>query len=134
MAKFIELGYELLPHPPYPSDLAPRDYFLLSHSKRWLDRTRFSFNDESSLKQTAILRTLTFGRCLKNWGKVERRIICGTQWNLMNCGSTNNSKVTRLKLISSFNITAQHLTFKYCLEKQHVIYHKCFDSSSFTHL
>lgn len=28
MAKFNELCYELLPHPPYSSDLAPSDYLM----------------------------------------------------------------------------------------------------------
>ena len=27
-AKLVELGYELLPHPPYSPDLAPCDFFL----------------------------------------------------------------------------------------------------------
>jgi len=27
-AKLVELGYELLPHPPYSSDFAPCDFFL----------------------------------------------------------------------------------------------------------
>ena len=34
MAKFNELGLELLPHPPYSPDLAPSDYFLFSDLKR----------------------------------------------------------------------------------------------------
>ncbi|QQP40773.1 Putative mariner transposase [Caligus rogercresseyi] len=36
MAKFYELSYELLPHPPYSPDLAPSDYFLLPNLKKWL--------------------------------------------------------------------------------------------------
>ncbi|QQP31396.1 Mariner transposase, partial [Caligus rogercresseyi] len=36
MAKFYELRYELLPHPPYSSDLAPSDYFLFPNLKKWL--------------------------------------------------------------------------------------------------
>lgn len=27
--KFFELGYEVLPHPPYSPSVAPSDYFLL---------------------------------------------------------------------------------------------------------
>ena len=30
MAKLSELGYELLPHPPYSPDLAPSDYWFFA--------------------------------------------------------------------------------------------------------
>ena len=46
MAKFHELRYELLPHPPYSPDLAPSDYFLFPNLKKWLDGKRFYSNDE----------------------------------------------------------------------------------------
>ena len=46
MAKFHELRYELLPHPPYSPDLAPSDYFLLPNLKKWLGRKRFYSNNE----------------------------------------------------------------------------------------
>ncbi|KAI6653144.1 Transposase [Oopsacas minuta] len=36
------LGFELLPHPPYSPDLAPRDYWLFSEMKRPLRGKRFS--------------------------------------------------------------------------------------------
>ena len=32
-AKLVELGYELLPHPPYSPDLAACDFFLFPNSK-----------------------------------------------------------------------------------------------------
>jgi [histone H3]-lysine36 N-dimethyltransferase SETMAR len=35
MAKLHELGYELLPHPPYSPDLAPSDFFLFADLKSW---------------------------------------------------------------------------------------------------
>lgn len=41
-----ELGYELFFHPPYDSDLAPRDYFLCSNIKRMLAVNKFSSNEE----------------------------------------------------------------------------------------
>ncbi|XP_011251320.1 histone-lysine N-methyltransferase SETMAR-like [Camponotus floridanus] len=41
MAKFHELGYELLPHPPYSPD-----YFLFPNLKKWLGGKRFGSNDE----------------------------------------------------------------------------------------
>lgn len=35
-AKMHELGYELLPHPPYSPDLAPCDYYLFPNMKKCL--------------------------------------------------------------------------------------------------
>lgn len=46
MAKIHELGYELLPHPPYSPDLAPSDYFLFADLKRMLAGKKFKSNDE----------------------------------------------------------------------------------------
>lgn len=46
MAKFHELGFELLPHPPYSPDLAPSDYILFSDLKRMLAGNKFSANEE----------------------------------------------------------------------------------------
>lgn len=46
MAKIHELGFELLPHPPYSPDLAPSDYFLFSDLKRMLVGKKFSSNEE----------------------------------------------------------------------------------------
>lgn len=46
MEKFNELGWELLPHPPYSPDLAPSDYYLFSNLKRWLAGRKFYSDDE----------------------------------------------------------------------------------------
>ena len=46
MAKIHELGYELLPHPPYSPDLAPCDYYLFPNMKKWLGGKRFTSNEE----------------------------------------------------------------------------------------
>ena len=46
MAKLSELGYELLPHPPYSPDLSPSDYWLFSDFKKILQGKRFSSNEE----------------------------------------------------------------------------------------
>ena len=46
IAKLYELHFELLPHPPYSSDLAPTDFWLLSDQKRILQGKRFSSNEE----------------------------------------------------------------------------------------
>ena len=46
MAKLAELGYELLPHPPYSPDLAPSDYWLFADLKKMLQWKRFGSNEE----------------------------------------------------------------------------------------
>ena len=46
MAKLSELGYELLPHPPYFPDLAPSDYWLFADLKKMLQGKRFDLNEE----------------------------------------------------------------------------------------
>ncbi|GFW18407.1 mariner Mos1 transposase [Trichonephila clavipes] len=46
MAKLHELGFELLPHPPYSPDLAPSDFFLFSYLKRMLAGQKFCANEE----------------------------------------------------------------------------------------
>ena len=46
MAKLHELGFELLPHPPYSPDLAPSDYWLFADLKKMLQGKRFVSNDE----------------------------------------------------------------------------------------
>jgi len=44
-AKLFELGYELLPHPPYSPDLAPCDFFF-SNLKKSLAGHKFAPNEE----------------------------------------------------------------------------------------
>lgn len=46
MAKLHELGFELLPHPPYSPDLAPSDFFLFSGLKRMLAGKKFKTDEE----------------------------------------------------------------------------------------
>ena len=46
MAKLNELGFELLPHPPYSPDLATSDYFMFSDLKRMLAGKKFSADEE----------------------------------------------------------------------------------------
>ena len=50
-AKLQELGFELLPHPPYSPDLAPSDFFLFSNLKRMLAGKKF-FADEEVFEET----------------------------------------------------------------------------------
>ena len=45
-AKLIELGYELLPHPPYSPDLAPCEFFLFPNLKKSLAGQKFESNEE----------------------------------------------------------------------------------------
>ena len=46
MAKLYELGFQLLPHPPYSPDLAPSDYWLFAQLKKWLAGRKFHSNNE----------------------------------------------------------------------------------------
>jgi histone-lysine N-methyltransferase SETMAR len=39
-------GYELLPHAPYPPDLAPSDFFLIGNLKKFLHGKRFEEDSE----------------------------------------------------------------------------------------
>ena len=45
-AKFVELGYELLPHPLYSLDLAPCDFFLFPNLKTLLAGQKIESNEE----------------------------------------------------------------------------------------
>ena len=45
-AKLVELHYQLLPHPPYSSDLTPCDFYLFSNMKKCLGAKRFTSNEE----------------------------------------------------------------------------------------
>ena len=46
MAKINELKFKLLPHAPYPPDLAPSDYSLFSNLKNWLGSQTFANKEE----------------------------------------------------------------------------------------
>jgi len=41
-----QLGWEVLPHPPYSSDLAPSDFHLFGPLKEFLGGQHFSTDDE----------------------------------------------------------------------------------------
>jgi len=45
-AKLVELGYELLPHPPYSPDVAPCDFFLFPNLKKSLAEQKLASNEE----------------------------------------------------------------------------------------
>ena len=45
-AKKHEMGFELLPHPPYSPDLSPSDYYLFPNLNKCLCGRRFESNEE----------------------------------------------------------------------------------------
>ena len=53
ITKLHELGFELLPHPPYSPDLAPSDYFLFTNLKRMLAGKKFNVVEEVIAKTEA---------------------------------------------------------------------------------
>ena len=46
VAKLMELGFQLVSHPPYSPDLAPSDYYLFPNMKKWLAGKRFYGNED----------------------------------------------------------------------------------------
>ena len=46
MVKLNELGFKLLPYPPYSVDLAPSDYWFFADKKKMLQEKRFCSNEE----------------------------------------------------------------------------------------
>lgn len=57
MLKLQKLGYELLTHTPYSTDLAPSEYFRFLNMKQWLVGKKFALMIKLSLKRTLILMT-----------------------------------------------------------------------------
>ncbi len=43
--KFLQLGWDILPHPPYSPDLAPSEYYLLRPLQNFLDGKTFTSNE-----------------------------------------------------------------------------------------
>lgn len=44
--KLLQLGWDILPHPPYSPDLAPSDYYLFRSLQNFLDGKIFTTNEE----------------------------------------------------------------------------------------
>ncbi|KAG6799541.1 Ammar1 transposase [Apis mellifera caucasica] len=44
--KLLELGWDVLPHPPYSPDLAPSDYFLFRSLQNSLNGKNFNNDDD----------------------------------------------------------------------------------------
>ena len=72
-AKLVELRYELLPHPPYSSDLAPCDFFLFPNLKKWLGRKRFTSNEEVIDQTKAYFEEFDKSYFLDGLKKLEHR-------------------------------------------------------------
>ena len=73
MAKFLELRYELLPHPPYSSDLDPSNYFLFPNLKKWLGVKSFYSNDEIISQTNTYFEDLEKFYLLEGIQKLEKR-------------------------------------------------------------
>lgn len=58
MAKIHQLGYELLLHPAYSPDLAPRDFVLFPNLKNWLGVQNFETNEEAIAETKAYFESL----------------------------------------------------------------------------
>ena len=70
MAKIHELGFELIPHPTFSSDLAPCDIFLFPNLKTWLRGKSFSSNEKVIDAVNAYFADLEksyFSEGMKNW-------------------------------------------------------------------
>lgn len=72
-AKWVELRYELLPHPPYSPDLAPCDFFLFPNMKKWLSGQRFSSNSEIINATNAYFEEFEKSYFLEGLKKLEHR-------------------------------------------------------------
>lgn len=72
-AKKHELGFEILPHPPYSPDLAPSDYYLFPNFKRWLCGKRFCSNSEVKSATEGYFKGLDSSYFKKGIQKLEDR-------------------------------------------------------------
>ncbi|XP_046662648.1 histone-lysine N-methyltransferase SETMAR-like [Homalodisca vitripennis] len=70
MAKVLDMGFKLVPHPPYSPDLVLSDFFLFPKLKIWLGGKKFSSNEEVSTTVTDYFAEYNkdhFVDGLKNW-------------------------------------------------------------------
>ena len=72
MAKSHELHFELLPHPLYSLDLAPRDYYLFADLKRMLQVKRFGSNEEVISETEAYFEAKNKSFYKKDIGMLEK--------------------------------------------------------------
>lgn len=73
MDKINELGFELLPHPPYSPDLAPSDYYLFSQLKKMLRGKRFRSDEEVIAESESYFEGLDASAYKTGIEKLEKR-------------------------------------------------------------
>ncbi|XP_033231999.1 uncharacterized protein LOC117182982 [Belonocnema kinseyi] len=71
--KLHEIGFELIPEPPYSPDLAPSDYYLFLHLKRWLTGKCFHSNEELIAEPEAYFGDLPIEYFSDDIKKLENR-------------------------------------------------------------
>ena len=73
MVKLNESSFELLPCPPYFTDLAPSDYWLFADLKKMLQEKRFVSNAEVIAKTEAYSESKDESFYKKGIEKLEKR-------------------------------------------------------------
>ncbi|CAK9816389.1 Mariner Mos1 transposase [Anthophora quadrimaculata] len=71
--KLLELGYQILPHPPYSPDLAPSDYYLFPNMKKWLAGKKFLSNEEVIAETNYYFADLDKSYYMEGIAKLEHR-------------------------------------------------------------
>ena len=69
----MELGFQLVPHPPCSPDLAPSDYYLFPNMKKWLAGRRFYSNEEVIAETNAYFAELCQSSYSEGINKLEQR-------------------------------------------------------------
>ncbi|CAK9833202.1 Mariner Mos1 transposase [Anthophora retusa] len=71
--KLLELGYQILPHPPYSPDLAPSDYYLFPNMKKRLAGKKFLSNEEVIAETNYYFADLDKSYYMEGIAKLEHR-------------------------------------------------------------
>ena len=77
VAAKLELGFQLVPHPPCSPDLAPSAYYLFPNTKKWLAGRRFYSNEEVIAETNAYFAELCQSYYSEGINKLEQR---WTKW------------------------------------------------------
>ena len=73
VAKLMELGFQLVSHPPYSPDLAPSDYYLFPNMKKWLAGKRFYGNEDVIAETNGYFSDLDKSYYSEGINKLEQR-------------------------------------------------------------
>lgn len=73
VAKLMEIGFQLLSHPPYSPDLAPSDYYLFPNLKKWLAEKKLYSNEEVIAETNGYFSDLDKSYYLEGINKLEQR-------------------------------------------------------------